>query len=1325
MAHDTQPNAERPAALSFLSGGGELGALIRAFDWAKTPLGAPEGWPQGLQTAVRIMLTSRQPFWIGWGRELTYLYNDPYKAIIGGKHPVALGQPAAVVWREIWNDIAPLLDTAMSGIEGTYVEAKLLIMERHGYPEETYYTFSYSPIPDEKGAAGGIICANTDDTQRVIGERQLALLKELAAGTANARSWQEACERSARALATDAFDLPFALIYAADSDRATLSLVGASGIAPGHAAAPNVVRLDGASPWPFRAILREREGRLCDLPATFGRDLPTGAWSLPPARAAVLPIHSTVEQGRTVVLVAALSPFRRYDEDYRGFIELVAGQIGAAIASAQAYEAERQRAEALAEIDRAKTLFFSNVSHELRTPLTLMLGPLEDALAKLAREREGELRPLVETAHRNGLRLLNLVNSLLDFSRIEAGRVDAHFEPTDLAGFTAELASGFRSVIDKAGLRLVVRCARLPEPVHVDRDMWEKLVLNLMSNAFKFTFDGEIEVATGASADGKAAELTVRDTGTGIPAHELPRLFERFHRIEGASGRSIEGSGIGLALVQELVKLHGGSIRVASELGRGSAFTVSMPFGTAHLPPDRLSGATAKPPMASRARAYAEEALRWLPGATEGGADGMAGAPSQSAAEDIGVRRAFAPAHGDRVLLADDNADMRAYVRRLLIEQGYVVEAVSDGQAALAAARRTPPDLILSDVMMPGLDGFGLLRALRADPPLRAVPVVLLSARAGEEAQVEGLDAGADDYLTKPFSARELLARVGTNLQMARLRREAAEALRARTDELETLLETVPTAVWFTRDPDASHIWGNRQAALMLRQSEGSNLSLTAPRGARPTHFRMLRDGVEIAPPDMPVQRAARGEEVRGEELDIRFDDGSSIVILVHATPLRDAAGVAICAVAAAADITTHKQAQAVLRDVNQALEERVAAEMKRREQAEAALRQSQKMEAIGQLTGGVAHDFNNLLLVIQGNLEALERQAAKSGTTAEPLARPIRSALKGVERATILNHRLLAFARQQPLAPEPVDANKLVGGMSELLHRTLGEGTAIETVLSSGLWRTFADPNQLENALLNLAVNARDAMPDGGKLTIETANSFLDEAYAAAHHEVAPGQYVAIAVSDTGIGMSKEGVEKAFEPFYTTKAPGRGTGLGLSQVYGFAKQSGGHAKIYSEPGHGTTVRLYLPRYMAPADELHERAPVPETAAPRGRGREMILVVEDDDDVRAGSVRSLRELGYRVVEARDGAAALRVLERESGIDLIFTDVGLPGGMNGRQVADEARRRWPRLRVLFTTGYARNAIVHHGRLDPGVELIVKPYTFSALARKIRAALDGGA
>ena len=397
----------------------------------------------------------------------------------------------------------------------------------------------------------------------------------------------------------------------------------------------------------------------------------------------------------------------------------------------------------------------------------------------------------------------------------------------------------------------------------------------------------------------------------------------------------------------------------------------------------------------------------------------------------------------------------------------------------------------------------------------------------------------------------------------------------------------------------------------------------------------------------------------------------------------------------------------------------KVTRDLTERRATEERLKQSQKMEGIGQLTGGVAHDFNNLLTIIIGNLEALQRNFTEEELDVTRLKRSADNAMRGARRAESLTQRLLAFSRQQPLEPKSVDVGRLVTGMSDLLRRTLGEQISVETVLAGGLWRAHADPNQLEVAIINLAVNARDAMPSGGKLTLETANVHLDERYAAEQVEVLPGQYVMLAVTDTGVGMPSEVKAKAFDPFFTTKDIGQGTGLGLSQVYGFVKQSRGHVQIYSEEGEGTTVKIYLPRHHSDAAEAEEE---PVRTVARGRKSEMILVVEDDEDVRNYSSESLRELGYTVLEARNARMALQMLERHPEVAVIFTDIGLPGGMNGRQLCEEARKLRPTLKVLFTSGYARNAIVHDGRLDPGVELLTKPFTQAALGEKLRDIID---
>ncbi len=1292
--HLTQ-HAEKKLAnqdLGFLSGGGDLGRLIREFDWSATPLGAPSTWPQNLRMALRIMLTSRQPIWIGWGRELIYFYNDPYKSIIGGKHPWALGRKTAEVWHEIWGDIGPMLDTAMRGDQGTYVEAQLLIMERNGYPEETYYTFSYSPIPNDDGSVGGIICANSDDTQRVIGQRQLALLRDLATGLTHVRARAEICERAAAQLETNSHDLPFALIYLRDGENSGFRLQAAAGIDPTHPAAPGHLDTHSDFPWPLGPAPTSQRLRVIDIPVV-GSALPRGPWPKPPDKAVVIPIG---EGDRAGLLIVGLNPFRLLDESYQSFLQLVAGQIAAAIGSGQAYEEERSRAEALAEIDRAKTQFFSNVSHEFRTPLTLMLGPLEDALNDRSPELTSAQRAHIQTAHRNSLRLLRLVNTLLDFSRIEAGRVEASFQPMDLSRYTAELASTFRSAIERAGLSLSIVCTPLPEPAYVDPDMWEKIVLNLLSNAFKFTFNGGITVEVGVSGDGRFAKVSVRDTGVGIPDAEISRLFERFHRVEGQRSRSFEGSGIGLALVQELVKLQGGTIEVHSRQGHGTTFTVALPFGTAHLATRRIGPARSQASTATRAQAYVEEVLRWLPETPVASEDSMLMRNDLDSAPPIGEGIPSA-----RILIVDDNADMRSYVRRLLGSR-WEIDLAEDGRAALDSIRERRPDLVLSDVMMPRLDGFGLLRELRADPALRDLPVILLSARAGEDARIDGLEHGADDYLTKPFSARELIARVTANLAMARLRREAHRELRESETRFRNMAENSPVIMWMT-DQTGEVVYVNRRWS----EFTGQPVEAALGRGV----WEMLH------PEDRRASHAAffgatAAREPFQAEYRLRHREGDHRWALSAAAPRLSDDGDFLGHIGSVIDISERREAERVLRETNELLEARVRAAIAEQAEAQAQLRQAQKMEAVGRLTGGIAHDFNNVLQVIGGNLQLLTRDVSGSLRGEQRLA----TAITALDRGAKLASQLLAFGRRQPLAPKVVNLGRLIRGISDMLRRAIGEGIEIETIIGGGLWNTFVDGAQVENALLNLAINSRDAMKGHGKLTIEAGNASLDDAYAAQHAEVVPGQYVMLAVTDTGSGIPPDLMERVFEPFFTTKPEGQGTGLGLSMVYGFVKQSGGHVKIYSELGQGTTIRVYLPRSRQPEDvEIRIEA---EAAS---GGTEVVLVVEDDDEVRSTAVDLLSELGYRVLKSRDAQSALAIVESGVSIDLLFTDVVMPGPLRSPELARKARERLPNIAVLFTSGYTENAIVHGGRLDEGIDLLSKPYSRDALARKVRHVL----
>ncbi|HEY7974949.1 MAG TPA: ATP-binding protein, partial [Ktedonobacterales bacterium] len=609
---------------------------------------------------------------------------------------------------------------------------------------------------------------------------------------------------------------------------------------------------------------------------------------------------------------------------------------------------EQRRAEALAALDQAKTAFFSNVSHEFRTPLTLMLGPIADALADRTEPLPPHQRERLELIQRSGQRLHKLVNTLLDFSRIEAGRIQAAYEPTDVATLTADLASMFRSAVERAGLQLRVECAPLtdlPQPVYVDRDMWEKIVLNLLSNALKFTFDGGITVtmhSTGERHD--QVELEVSDTGTGIAEEETPHLFERFYSVQGARARTHEGAGIGLAMVQELARLHGGAVRVTSTPGVGSCFTVTIPTGNAHLPPERIvrqaqrgEVVTLAPsaPSAPSATLFVEEALRWLPENPTSPA--IAPHPTAQPLDDpprhadalplsasVPREEATQPeAAGGRILLADDDADMRDYLTRLLSAH-WEVQVVADGAAALAAAREQPPDLIMADVMMPDLDGFALLTALRDDPKTHALPIILLSARAGEEATVEGLQAGADDYLTKPFTAHELLARVQGRLELARMRREAA----ARAAQLDAVFEAITDGV-LIHDLAGRGMYANRAYRDLLHrqlamQSQSVDVERLIADPEEMARYITMSDekGHLIPPAEWPTERALRGETLTGSsaiEASFGTVNGNALQISVTASPVCDADGQIFGAAAVFRDVTARRQLeQQVAEQANQ-----------------------------------------------------------------------------------------------------------------------------------------------------------------------------------------------------------------------------------------------------------------------------------------------------------------------------------------------------------------------------------------------------------------------
>jgi PAS domain S-box-containing protein len=862
---------------------GRLGQDLAAVDWAATPLGPAGDWPLSLRNMVRLMLGSRFSMWMAWGPDLTFLCNDAYRRdTLGAKYPWALGRPAPEVWSEIWSDIGPRIERVMSTGEATWEEDLMLFLERSGYPEETYHTFSYSPAWDDDGRIAGMLCVVSEETGRVIGDRRMAMARDLGTALAAARTEAEVCAATGRQL-SGSTSLSFALGYLFDDER-TARLAFTANVAAGLPVSPVEIELTDLYPaWPAAAAAKGEEVTVTNLPALFA-ELPTGSWEEPPKNALVVPLTQPGVAEPFGFIAAALNPYRPLEETYRGYVHLLAGQIAAAVIRARAYEQERQRAEDLAELDRAKTTFFTNVSHELRTPLTLLLGPSSDALEDTHAPLPAAQRERVEVMQRNAERLLKLVNTLLDFSRMESGRMQGRFEPLDLARYTRELAQMFGSTIDRIGLDFVVDVAPLPVRVHVDREMWAKIVLNLVSNALKATFAGSITVRLFEADDG-GAELQVIDTGIGIPESEQDRLFERFHRVSGAALRSYEGSGIGLALVAELAQLHGGTVSVRSEPGVGSTFTVRVPGGTAHLPADHVTFDTDDDLFSIEqfGTAYVAEANRWL------------------SSDDRADATPTADARRQHVLVVDDNADMRNYVSGLLRDD-YAVTTAKDGREALELARELLPDIVLTDVMMPRLDGFGLLSALRDDPRTMHIPIVMLSARSGDNAAVEGLEAGADDYLVKPFSARELQARVRANLELDRVRRVASELARSRV-LLDQAEELAHVGSW-----EVDLVDGSMTASPELYRIVGASPDESGLPGGMQLAAGRVADA-DIDEARRAFQRAAGAGEPFDLEMRVAREDGERVV-RVHGVPVTGADGTVTSLRGSLQDITEQRRGE-------------------------------------------------------------------------------------------------------------------------------------------------------------------------------------------------------------------------------------------------------------------------------------------------------------------------------------------------------------------------------------------------------------------------------
>ncbi len=737
--------------------GGEMGHRFAEFDWAAHPLGPPDRWPAEFRAAVVTALTSRFPIvlWLGT-QDLFLVYNDAYISALADKHPSALGRPGREVWWDIWEAISPMLAGVVATGRATWSDDLLLPMVVEGRLLDRYFTFTYGPMIGQGGEVSGIFCAVTETTERVISERRLHLLNSVAAAVVETRTIADAVNAAVAACAGQPADLPFVAVYVDESNDVAAHQVTLCGATP--SVLPLLPRtLTGLADWDAasrsRAKVRLIDGVAAAIPG-IGEVLGSNC----PEQALVLPLGEAATAG---ALVVGISPRCPLDTLYRGFCQLLADRLSSAFAQIVSYEQQRQRADALAELDRAKTAFLTNVSHEFRTPLTLLLGPLDDALSDAP--LGSMLADRLSTAGRNARRLRRLVDSLLDFSRIEAGRVNAKLVCTAVGALTEHIASSFTELCRRAGLDLVLDCE--PALADIDPGMWETIVLNLLSNAVKYTLRGSISVEV--RAESTHCRISLQDTGVGIAGADLERLFERFYRADNTRGRSVEGTGIGLALVRGLVELQNGTVEIDSELDRGTTVTIRLPLSVATAAVDQSPSA-----VPDDSNPYVAEARQWLTPVSDRGA-----VPT---AYD-GPRRL--------VLIADDNADMRAHLDQVLSAHWETV-LVADGESALAATKELRPDAIVTDVMMPGLDGFDLVAAIRADPALAATPVLMLSARAGAEAIDEGFAGGADDYLPKPFRSQELVDRVAARLSaVARERDRQRHVAQLDLVDLDTALQ--------------------------------------------------------------------------------------------------------------------------------------------------------------------------------------------------------------------------------------------------------------------------------------------------------------------------------------------------------------------------------------------------------------------------------------------------------------------------------------------------------------------------------------------------------
>lgn len=1099
---------------TFLSGG-EMGRLIREFDWSKTPLGPQRDWPESLKSVVSVMLINRFPMLLWWGKDYIQIYNDAYIPVLGLKHPKpGLGSPGWACWEEIWDVLAPLVDTPFNGGPATWMDDILLKLNRNNRVEETHFTIAYSPVsdPTAKNGIGGVLATVNEITESSITKRQNETLSKLGKGISSTPAEVEVYKQLTSVLEENKYDVPFAFIHDIDDDG-NATLIGTAGIDRHH---PIIQKPTGNS---TSMYLSDIEGQWTNLP--------TGEWDLQPQSLIHVPIRGG--KGKPVaILTIAQNPYRTFDDLYSHFVQMIADHISFGITSARAFRQEQEKAEALAQVDRAKTQFFGNVSHEFRTPLTLMLGPINDILAKDSSSMVVADRDVLLLVQRNALRLQKLVNSLLDFSRIEAGKYKASYRPVDISRVTAELASNFQSLMSNAGLRFEVDCRAIGAPVFLDVEMWEKIVLNLISNAFKFTFEGGISVRTRRAGDN--AELVVSDTGIGISKENLVHVFERFHRVENVRSRTHEGSGIGLALVNELVRMHGGSITADSVEGKGTTFTISIPLGNKHLPSDQIQ--VSKEELSSTAinpEAFREEASRWL---------------TKNESEEIISHELSKP----RVVLAEDNADMQMYIKSIL-EGICEMHIVSNGRQAIETIRRIKPDLVLTDIMMPEIDGIGLLRAIRSEETLKAIPVILLTARAGEEARIEGLQSGADDYLTKPFGRNELIARVTSNLQLSKLRKEVQAAVRYSEAKLRALVNATSDVI-YQMSPD----WKT------MRQLDGRSFlkDTGIPLENWQEKYIHPKDRMRVT---QVIEEAIKSKSTFHLEHQVIRNDGTLGWTLSRAIPIFDDNGEIVEWFGAASDISDRKFYESEL-------EARVEDRTRALNSANNALQISN--DDLQQFAHVASHDLKEPLRKIK--TFALRLHEELEPTLPEKGKIYVERVLSSAERMSTMIDGVLTYSslNGSGFMMEVIDINSVIANIKTDLELLIDQKKA--RIESSNLPSIKGGRVLIHQLFYNLINNSLKFSDPSRTPHIKIEG----------HEETRDGKKVQlISVSDNGIGFDQSQSTIIFDTFTRLHSKDQydGTGLGLSLCKKIVERHNGHIWAYGQKDAGATFVIELPSF--------------------------------------------------------------------------------------------------------------------------------------------------